>query len=164
MRKIAVLLLACFLSACVTYQQSRLPRMDFPVHEYQRLTTSGTAIVNGQAFMKTRGGDVKLAAGNEVFLNPVTSYSTEWYEKSYLPNIGMVRADSRILNYVTTTVADGEGRFTFKNVPAGEYFVTSNVNWEAATGYQGALRQQGGVVTKRITVKDGEELDIVVTR
>lgn len=76
----------------------------------------------------------------------------------------MVEANPRILDYVITTIADGDGRFVFKNVPAGKYFVTTGVFWEAATGYQGALRTQGGVVTKRIAVSDGDELDVIVTR
>ncbi len=76
----------------------------------------------------------------------------------------MVQADPRLLNYVMKTVADGSGRFMFKDVPPGQYFVTTVVTWEAATGYQGALQVQGGTVTKRITVNDGDEIEVIVTR
>lgn len=50
-------------------------RIAFPQEEYSSLPEAGTAVVHGQAFLKTRGGDVKTAAGEEVILNPVTSYS-----------------------------------------------------------------------------------------
>ena len=150
-------------SACVPMTPP-VSRMAFPENEYRALPKIGNAIVRGQAFLKTRGGDVKTAAGNEVILNPVTSYSLEWYEKSYLPSRPMDNSDPRILDYIMKQVADGSGRFTFKNVAPGEYFVTTDVTWEAPTGYQGALQHQGGKVTKRISVKNGDELDVIVTR
>ena len=138
--------------------------MPFPEDEYKALAKVGNAVVNGQAFLKTRGGDVKTAAGNEVVLNPVTSYSLEWYEKSYVPGMPMVSADSRIEAFIRKQIADGNGRFTFKNVPPGEYFVTTKVIWEAPTGYQGSLQRQGGWITKRVTVKSDEEIDVILTR
>jgi hypothetical protein len=163
MKKIALLFLVCVLSACVTIAPPE-QRMAFPEHEYQHLPNSGTAIVKGQAFLKTRGGDIKVAAGNQVTLNPVTSYSNEWYEKTYIQGKRLVEPDPRLLNYVRKTIADGNGRFTFKNVPAGVYYVTTFVTWEAATGYKGALQDQGGVVTKHIVVNDGAEIEVIVTR
>ena len=88
--------------------------MTFPEHEYQNLLQSGTATVKGQAFLKTRGGDVKVAAGNKVILNPVTSYSNEWYEKALIQGKNLVEAEPRMWNYVMKTVADGSGRFMFE--------------------------------------------------
>lgn len=142
----------------------QVPRMKFPEHGYKGLEKSGTAIVKGQAFLKTRGGDVKLAAGNEIFLNPVTSYSNEWYEKAYIQGKPLADPDPRLWDYVVKTVADGNGRFSFKNVPAGQYYVTTVITWEAATGYRGSLQVQGGAVTKRIAVKDGDEIELILTR
>lgn len=162
MKTIALLSFVGFLTSCATMIPPQR-RMAFPEHEYLSLARSGTAIVKGQAFLKTRGGDVKVAAGNEIILNPVTSYSNEWYEKAHVQGTILVEPDSRLLNYVLRTVADGNGMFTFKNVPAGQYFVTTSVTWEAATGYQGALQMQGGTVTKRITVNDSDEIEVIVT-
>lgn len=162
-----VLSLAIALTGCaMPTQNPPLPRMSFSEAEYSTLPKSdtGMATVRGQAFLKTRGGDVKTAAGNQVFLNPVTSYSLEWYRKSYLPNRQMQDADIRLMNYMPMQIADGSGRFVFKNVPAGEYFVTTKVTWEAPTGYNGALQTQGGVVSKRIKVSTTEEVEVVVTK
>ena len=163
MRLILLFVAAVTLSACVP-ATPRISRMPFPEQEYKALPKVGTAIVRGQAFLKTRGGDVKTAAGSEVFLNPVTSYSLEWYELSYLTNRLANAADPRLWEYVPKQIADGSGRFTFKNVAPGEYFVTSKITWEAATGYQGALQLQGGVVSKRVSVKDGDDIEVIVTR
>jgi len=165
MKQFLLLAIMGLLSGCAT--TTDLQRMPFPENEYQALPKTGTATVKGQAFMKTRGGDVKTAAGNEVWLNPVTSYSIEWYEKFYLPTISNTSPlrdikttppDPRLTKYILIQIADGDGRFTFKNAPPGEYFVTTAVTW-----YVGK-ELQGGFVTKRITVKDGEETDVIVTR
>jgi len=164
MKKIALLLFVCFIASCATMPQPKISRMTFPEQEYQNLQKSGSAVVKGQAFLKTRGGDVKVAAGNEVILNPVTSYSNEWYEKGYVLQMNLVEPDPRLWNYMKKTVADGSGRFVFKDVPPGEYYVTTVITWEAATGYQGALQVQGGTVTNKITVNDGDEIDVIVTR
>jgi hypothetical protein len=164
MKKIALLLFICFIASCATMAPPQISRMSFPEHEYKNLAKSGSAVVKGQAFLKTRGGDVKVAAGNEVILNPVTSYSNEWYEKAYIQHNNLAQPDPRIFNYVMKTVADGSGKFMFKKVPPGQYFVTTVITWEAATGYKGALQRQGGTVTKRIAVGDGDEIDVIVTR
>lgn len=167
MKSLSFVALLCLLSACASQHPSTLPpvtRMAFPEREYQALEKVGKSTVTGQAFLRTRGGDVKTAAGSEVILNPVTSYSMEWYEKSYLPGRAITPSDDRLWNYAKKQIADGSGRFTFKNVPPGEYFVTTVITWEAGTGYQGALQVQGGAVTKRIVVKAGEDNEVIVTR
>jgi hypothetical protein len=70
----AVAILAASMSVgCETPQTEKLPRMAFPVEEYEKLPTQGTGIVRGQAFLRTVGGDVKVGAGSKVALNPVTS-------------------------------------------------------------------------------------------
>jgi len=162
-RIFTVLVLIAFVGCVPRVAVKPADRIPFPEDEYKRLASTGTAIVKGQAFLKTRGGDVKTAAGNEVILNPVTSYSNQWYEY-YLQGVPMKEPDARLWQYVKKQIADGNGRFTFKNVPAGDYYVTVPVFWEAPVGYQGALVRQGGVVSKKITVNDGDELEIILTR
>lgn len=138
-------------------------RIQFPLLEYLILNTEGTGIVKGQAFLKTRGGDVKMAAGNEIILNPVTSYSNQWYD-AYLLNKSLTEPDPRYDQYVIKTIADADGKFEFINVPPGEYYLVAPVFWEAAVGYQGALVRQGGIIAKKIKVQDGKELKIILTR
>lgn len=167
MKKLLIAALAGLaLGGCATGPTAPTPqaRMEFPLYEYEQLAKAGTASVSGQAFLKTRGGDVKTAAGNEVILNPVTSYSMEWYIKAYTQGALLVMPDPRLVDYQKRTTADGSGRFSFKGVPPGEYFVTAPVTWEAPTGYRGALQLQGGFVTKRLVVKDGESYDVIITR
>src|SRR5262245_40298090 len=98
--------------SCATPPVERIP---FPREEYAALEKSGSAVVSGQAFLKTRGGDVKTAAGEEVYLNPVTSYSEQWYEVAYTGGRALTEADPSYSDYVQTTIADGDGRFSFSN-------------------------------------------------
>jgi hypothetical protein len=165
MRIVLLSWLAFILSACASYAPPQpVMRMPFPQAEYEALPKTGTAVVTGQAFLKTRGGDVKTAAGNAVVLNPVTSYSTEWFEKNYLGHQSLTAEDIRLDRYLIKTVADASGRFTFKKVAPGDYYLTTTVTWETATGYQGELEVQGGFLSRRITVVDKQELDVILTR
>jgi hypothetical protein len=149
---------------CGCESPQRVQRIEFPVAEYESLPKEGTGIVRGQAFLRTRGGDVKVAAGSTVMLNPVTSYSLQWYREGYIGKRPMEPVDPRIDAYVKHTVADAEGRFEFVKVPAGEYFATTSVVWEAPTGYHGGLIPQGGWVSQRLSVKNDEETKVILTR
>ena len=144
--------------------QPTVARIPFPEHEYAQLQKEGTATIKGQAFMKTRGGDVKFAAGEIIMLNPVTSYSNQWYEENYLKQKNISPEDPRQKEYIRKKIADGSGRFEFKSIPAGEYYVTGMVTWEAPTGFQGALQMQGGLISKKVKVTDREEAEVILTR
>tara|TARA_R110001583_G_scaffold39090_2_gene125632 strand:- start:142 stop:666 length:525 start_codon:yes stop_codon:yes gene_type:complete len=151
------------LSGCAQQQklQSRIP---FPQEEYDALPKTGSARVTGEAFLKTVGGDIKYAAGNTVYLNPVTSYSKEWFQKQYVQGIRLVDADPRIHEYAIQAVADGQGKFEFINVPSGKFYLVTHVTWVAATGYKGALQQQGGLIVKYIYVDGGDNQNIILTK
>jgi len=161
MRLLVVLMVLPLIAGCVSMQPP-VERIPFPGGEYDSLRESGTAVIRGQAFLKTRGGDVKTAAGEEVVLNPVTSYSQQWYQVAYLNGRPLTGPDPRYLRYIRKTIADADGRFTFRNVAGGDYFIVARVVWEAPTGY--GLVPQGGFVAKKVSVEDGTELDVIVTR
>lgn len=147
-------LLAVSMIGCV------YPRMaTFVEAEYAPYAEPGTGSISGQAFLKTRGGDVKYGAGNEVYLNPVTTYSTEWYQETVLKNRRLKPADPRTEKYHWITVADGQGHFTFENVPAGDYYVACAITWMVD-----AFTTTGDIVHARVTVKDGERIERVILR
>jgi len=158
-RSCLALLIASLLSACAVKQP--LQRPHFPEHEYSALEKQGTSTVTGQAFLKTRGGDVKTAAGSPVLLNPVTSYSKFAYENRFAPG-GLTPIDPRLNDYLRKTTADASGRFSFKNIPAGYYFVTTSVTWEAPTG--AGLVRQGGILWKQVEVGNDEVEEIIITQ
>ncbi len=140
-----------------------IQRIPFPEDEYAKLPVSGTGTVSGSAFLKV-GGDVKVAAGEKVILNPVTSYSRQWYTVSYLGNSHLGPPDKRIDKYIRIKKADAQGRFAFKNVPPGEYYIISVVNWETPAGSQRPPVRQGVRLCKIITVKNHEETKVILTQ
>ena len=107
---------------------------------------------------------MKLGAGNQVELVPLTPYIKERLERATIRNENITPRDNRVEKYQRTTLADAQGHFEFKNIPAGEYYVTAKVTWEAPTGYQGALQTQGGFISKKIKVTDREEIEVILTR
>ena len=159
MKRFTLFLLVCSISVVSCVVPPSVERIPFPQEEYDALPTEGTGIVRGQAFLKTRGGDVKTAAGESVRLNPVTSYSQQWFDISYSGSGRMAPSDPRNDNYIITTIADGDGRFVFKNVPPGEYFLGAFISW-----YAGGYRNEGGYVATKISVSDGDDIDVIVTR
>jgi hypothetical protein len=154
---IGILLLVSF-SGCVTPVGPKVTRIPFPLEELEKLPKTGTASVIGQGFLKTRSGDVKFAAGNKVTLVPVTAYSNQWYEIQIVQDRRLESADPRYPNYYWQQTADGEGRFEFKDLPAGEYYINTYVFWEAGS------TNQGGWIAKKITLKENEELRVILTR
>lgn len=159
----AVLAIVC-LTGCARPVVHFEPRIPFPEAEYQALPRSGKAVVKGQAFLKTVGGDVKTAAGNKVWLNPITSYSRDWYARSYMGGARLEDPDPRINSYVQTQTADGDGRFTFRNVPPGAYYVTTSVVWQVPMGYADWTKAQGGIVAAVVRVDGDETVEVIVTR
>lgn len=119
----------------------------------------GTSTIQGQAFLKTRGGQVRYAAGNTITLIPVTQYSREvWNASSYgrVTNI-----DERWYIYVRKATADGFGNFEFKNIPAGEYYIECSIFWEVPGRY--GLERTGTVVKKQTKVRPNQTVKLVLT-
>lgn len=129
--------------------------------EYAPYQGEGTATINGQAFLTTRGGDVKLGAGNPVTLDPATAYAKEWYEKIGTAESRFAESphDTVFLAARRTTTVDAQGKFKFTNLPAGTYIMRSVVSWITGAAYSGT---QGGVVSALVTVKAGESKDVIL--
>jgi len=128
MKNLTIALAILFASAC-----ARTPiiveRIPFNEAEFLALAASGSATVTGKAFIKTTTGSIHFAKNVQVRLNPKTSYSQQWYEVNYLGQSNIADADPRYLNYVHKARADGDGRFSFNNVAAGDYYISAPVFW-----------------------------------
>lgn len=155
-RLLAVALLA--VTGCVTQRQ-----VAFRESDYEWSTKSGTGTVTGSAFLRTRGGEVRLAAGKDVILNPWGAYTEEWYNLHVLEGKNIGQPDERAWKYQRKTTADAEGKFRFTNLPAGEYVVASHVTWLVNNGTIIAS-ETGGWAHARVKVEDGKAVDVVATR
>lgn len=154
----ALLTIAVGISGCAQQQVVNYP--PFPGHEYAKLKQTGTASVTGQAFLRTKGGDVKVGAGSEILLIPVTTYSQVFYN-AYKAHRPLGPTDPAVKKYTFRTQADATGSFEFKSVPEGNYYVAGDVVWQAPT--QWGLSRQGGMLVKGLSVKDGDQVKVMLT-
>ena len=121
----------------------------------------GSGRVEGDAFMRTRGGDVKVAAGSEVWLLARTLYTVELAEGLVsTPNADNAppMVDPGLIALARTTQAGSRGDFSFDDLPACQYIVLTNIYW-----YAGSDRQ-GGWLWKAVDLSGGQDRKIILTR
>jgi hypothetical protein len=123
---------------------------------------TGSAVITGQAFLRTRGGDVRYASGEAVVLMPAMPYTRELVQMQILYGSGPKTRDSRLFSHTRIAQADAEGEFEFSGLPACTYIVRSQVYWDVPTGY--TSQRQGGVVAKEVTVTEGQAVKAILTR
>ncbi len=116
--------------------REKIPRIAFPVSEYNQLPRKGKATVKGSIFVTNSDEERIVGKNTRLYLNPVTSYSTQWYNVSYLDGHKMEKADSRLFNYLRFTASDENGKFAFYGVPSGSYFLIGTVKCGLECGYE----------------------------
>jgi hypothetical protein len=157
--RLPILLIACLVStSCAISLAER--QAQFVESEYAPYAGAGTARICGLAYIKTQRGEFKYGAGNETYLNPVTSYSTEWYTVSVIGGRSLTKADPKVLAYNRAIRADSEGRFCFENIPSGDYYLACPVVWV----YGADSGKIVAMAYAQVTVKDGETVNAVLTR
>ena len=175
MNKIFPLILVLVLSGCAT-GGGYVMKNSFSTDEIDWFLAGGSTTVKGSAFLKQRGGGVVTCAGNEVFLIPVSRYSTERISFLYdstefgILQRGLPQAlrgryfkeepPAAYGQYSKRTICDVDGRFVFQNVPQGSYYLTTIVEWN--TG-QNMFENEGGFIMKRISVNDKELVKFVIS-
>ena len=125
--------------------------------EYSVFAAGGSLELRGQAFLTTRGGDVKVGAGRMVTLDPATTYSTEWFRRfgGDVEEFGALPPDSRFAAARRTATADADGRFIFSDLAPGTYLLRTTVTWETGARY---AAEQGGVVALLVTLDQSGEV------
>lgn len=129
----------------------------------------GPNTVDGNALLRTRGGDVRTCAGEEVFLIADSAYARERITYLYAGaldrgfNYSRPIADGPLAYKEShrRTTCDAQGDFSFRDIPDGTYYVTTRVVWEAPGQY--ALSSQGGALMHRVELTGGETANIVLT-
>ena len=156
------------LTACAFFMPQEAPPVawaSFDEAEYAPYAKTGDATLSGQAFLMTRGGDAKKAAGRQVTLDPATTLGQQWWAERRMWNEGGFPSDARFLQARRTTVADADGRFRFDSLPAGTYFIRTMVRWEApCLDCLGGTEIQGGQLGEKIDLRAGEKKEIVLSR
>jgi len=114
----------------------RMERIDFPVDEYRHIRKVGSSTVTGKVFLENSyTSDKVMGKKVKLYLNPVTSYSEQWYQESYLGGYKMSKSDPRLFNYLKFTMSNADGKFNFFGVPKGEYYLVGTMKCGAECGF-----------------------------
>lgn len=144
---------------------------NFDPKEASWIKSKGKGIIEGEAFLKTVGGDVRTCAGNGTTLIPVTSYSTERMLLLYQNvDMGFIPAafasktpfsndDKRYYDYSLSTQCDSTGRFGFEDLPNGNYYAISSVYWKSDPN---SLFFEGGLLMQKVKITNGKKIKIIM--
>ena len=142
-----------------SHERELIERMPFPVDEYRHLRKKGRSTVSGKVYLTNRlaGEEIKKAK-IKLWLNPVTSYSNQWYNEVYLGGNRLTKADKRLYNYLKFTYSLADGTFNFFGVPTGEYYLTATIKCSVECGYR---ENKSILLVKKIYVGRGKtEVDL----
>ena len=160
----ALVLLPFSLAACASAPASRTAT--FQEAEYHAYAGAGDASVSGQVSMRTEERYVTSGGGcKEVLLEPVTSYTTEWFEREVIKNEPLGAPDPRALTYRRTTQTDGTGHFHFERLPAGSYYFACLMQWDRwiMQGTRPVMFEEAVWVHGRLTLRPGEHGRVVLS-
>jgi len=139
----------------------KMERIAFPTSEYYSLPRSGRATIKGTIYITDSYGNRVLGAGTRLYLNPVTSYSKQWYVESYLGGNRIQKADSRLFNYLKFTAANSSGKFAFYGVPNGSYYLIGTVKCGEQCGY---ASEKSIRISRRVSVQGNQIVNQDLTR
>lgn len=98
--------------------------------EFASYALDGTAVVKGDAILAFKDGKTIKASQEFIYLIPSTAYTREWFQHLVLAGKSIDGIDPRSLRVTRATATNNEGRFTFINVPPGEYYLICTILWE----------------------------------
>jgi hypothetical protein len=138
--------------------EQKMERISFPLEEYNKLARTGKGTVKGAIYVQDAYDKKVPGSGTRLYLNPVTSYSDQWYEESYLGGHKMEKADARLFNYLRFTASDSSGNFAFYGVPTGRYYLIGTVKCGTECGYDSPksirIATQVSIVGNQVVQKD----------
>jgi hypothetical protein len=153
------------LAACTSARDPALENARFDRAEAAYISAPGKAVIEGQAFLRDKSGqvNVRYAAGELVRLVPATAYARARFAHYYggskfvpAASIPKLDPDPDYAAYTRTTKAGPTGRFTFDHVAPGRYFVTTQLIWKPKE----AFLTEGGAIYEEVTVT-GKESDVI---
>ncbi len=125
-------------------------RTSFILSEYEPYGEPGNGAIEGTAYLVMPNGSRRYCTNGLVFMNPVTTLSTEWYERNVIAREELEPIPPTGYHWIAPS--DGEGRFRFVDLPSGDYYLGCRVLPEE------------GFAHGRVTVGDGETASVALVR
>jgi hypothetical protein len=151
------------LTSCAVDRRTAVPQVVEPIRfndaEHLPYFQAGTALITGQGFLRQRAGGVVTCAGAKVALLPDTPFFRSILnavlhgqapDAAVLPNLAAS-------GFPREGQCDAQGSFRFRNVPAGQWLVVTEVRWRV----QG--REQGGSLVRSVLVPSSGEVNAMLT-
>lgn len=147
------------------------PVNTFDATATQYALAKGNSTITGQAFAKTVGGDIKLAAGNKIMLLPLTPYLEELLKlKANKGALTDIDANPDVINYKRETIADASGRFKFENLKTGKYYLETDISWGVPNvqcvknlGCYNTTQTTGGTLTGlAVITQDRQTIEVIL--
>lgn len=143
--------------------ESGLPLFEsFNIADYK----IGSNTVRGQAFLRQKGGGIVTCAGESIHMQP----SNEAYNEQFIDNL--LTTEEKALS--KEAICDAQGNFEFNKVPSGKWIIKVNVSWNvfsvksvplpSGNFYYTDDNKQGGILTKEVIVKEGEENKFIISQ
>lgn len=139
----------------------------------------GNNTIRGDGFLMRRDGQVVKCSGRMVQLIPYGTYSEERMRLKYasrkyarLPmyehqlsqlhdftyqGMYLELADPKYTEDIRSTTCNIDGKFNFKNIPSGEYFIETIISWGVGDF------PQGGFVYEKVSIEPRENEEIYIT-
>ncbi len=133
-----------------------IKRIVFPKSEYHYLAKTGKGTIQGKIYITDAYEQAILGKNTRLYLNPITSYSKQWYKESYLSKRKMEQPDKRLFNYLKFTSSNNKGIFAFYGVPSGSYYLVGTVACKEQCGYDESVNIR---LATEITIKGNEVVD-----
>lgn len=170
--------LVAFLAAFPAMAYAQAARVDFDPASVMWALPKGRSSVEGEAFLKTRGGDVKTCAGNQVLLVPDSPYARARMKLLFGSEEGGLLGSHRSFAQLAAedpdfararfkTTCTSTGRFKFGALTAGRYYLITTVTWSAVGqtwGGRAELNEQGGELMLRVDLAETEQQAVIMTR
>ena len=139
------------------------PTSPFDATAAAYINAEGKTKIAGHAFFRDEKGTVIYAAGEHVYLMPVTAYAEQrmrqvfgdarYTPAKYLP---WDDADPAFKKFMRSTKAESTGTFAFEKVAPGDYYVATTVSWRP----ENSFITMGGAIYEKVTVT-GKEKDAI---
>jgi hypothetical protein len=130
--------------------------------EYAAYDTAGTAVIEGTGAASPAEGMHVTIAGNDVALTPATSWSALWWDRWVRRGYALENGDRRATRYICATTADSAGHFRFERLPAGRYYLRSQVLLASGVAGQSGASLILVVLAKQLTLAPGEHATIAL--
>jgi hypothetical protein len=170
LRRVCVAIAVVLTSSCAAPLPPAQMTLPFNASDVSWSRAAGTGTVEGRAAISTAGNVPETCAGGEAQLLPAGAYAAEMMRivfgsdvRGFAP-LSSARYPTNVAADFSSTVrrigCDPEGRFRFDGVPAGRWYVFSNVIFRGAGG---EAAPQGGALMQRIDVAAGARANVLLT-